>query len=144
MTLVLDASVAVKLFLADEQGHEQAHALLDAEAATGDTFLAPDILVAEVGHALLRAARQGRIARDSVAAAVLALVDLGLTLVPSVNLVAPAAGLAMSTGLSVYDALYLVAAQVRDAPLITADRRQYDGGLAAGYNVAWLGDLPLA
>jgi predicted nucleic acid-binding protein len=144
MRVVLDASVAVRLFLADEQGHEQAHALLDAGAATDDTFLAPDILVAEVGHALLRASRQERIARNSVAAAILALVDIGITFVPSADLVAPAAGLAMLAGLSVYDAVYLVAAETLDAPLVTADRRQYDAGLAAGHSVAWLGDLPLA
>jgi predicted nucleic acid-binding protein len=144
MRVILDASVAVKAFLADELGHEQAMALLDSDTATGDAFLAPDILLAEVAHALLRAARRGRIARDSVAASVLALVDLDLTIVPSADLVAPAVGVAIRDGVSVYDAVYLVAAETRGAPLITADGRQYEAGLAAGHNVAWLADLPLA
>jgi predicted nucleic acid-binding protein len=143
MRVILDASVAVKAFLADEHGHEQAIALLDAEAASGDTLMAPDILLAEVGHALLGAARRGRIAHESVAAAVLALVDLDLTIVSSADLVALAVGVAIPTGLSVYDAVYLVAAEARGAPLITADRRQYEAGLATGRNVAWLADLPL-
>jgi predicted nucleic acid-binding protein len=38
-------------------------------------------------------------------------------------LIAPALGLAISRGLSVYDACYAVLAEAEDAVLVTADRR---------------------
>ncbi|MFZ5852990.1 MAG: hypothetical protein ACOYXS_00600 [Chloroflexota bacterium] len=51
-------------------------------------------------------------------------------------------GRAQSPGTSVYDAAYLVVARLKPATLITADRQLYEVGVAAGDDLAWLGDLP--
>lgn len=49
---------------------------------------------------------------------------------------------AIAVGVSAYDAQYLaLAARTRQA-LVTADRRLYERGTAAGFDLVWLGDLP--
>ena len=48
---------------------------------------------------------------------------------------------ALDLGLGVYDSAYLVLSRVTGQSLVTADRRQYEVGIAAGYDVVWLGDL---
>ena len=53
------------------------------------------------------------------------------------------ASAALSAGISACDASCLVAAARAGAPLLTADRRLCEAGRAAGYDVVWLGDLPL-
>lgn len=57
MSLVVDASVALKWFLADETGADRALAIIRDEMA----LAAPDLLVAEVCNAAWRLARLGRI-----------------------------------------------------------------------------------
>jgi len=44
----------------------------------------------------------------------------------------------------VYDATYLVVSDSADQPLVTVDRRLFELGFTAGYDVVWLGDAPLA
>ena len=54
MTVVIDASVALKWFV-EEQGTDQAAALL----AGNDLLIAPDLIVAEVANAGWKAVRTG-------------------------------------------------------------------------------------
>ena len=63
MTLVVDASVALKWFLPDEPDSEQALAIVRDEAS----LIAPDIVIAEVCDGAWRSARLGRITAAQVA-----------------------------------------------------------------------------
>ena len=62
MTLVVDASVALKWFLSDEPLAAEALAIV----RDGSALIAPDMLVAEVCNAAWRSARLGRIGRNQV------------------------------------------------------------------------------
>lgn len=57
--LVLDASVALKTLLPQEQHHDLALALLMEFRSRLRELIAPDLLPAEMGHALMRAERKG-------------------------------------------------------------------------------------
>jgi predicted nucleic acid-binding protein len=60
VTLVVDASVALKWFLVDEPLAAEALAVVQDNAA----LIAPDIVIAEVCNAAWRSARLGRINQD--------------------------------------------------------------------------------
>lgn len=142
-SVVLDASVAVKWLLADEDHARQALALRDAIISHGMTVAVPPHFAFEVAHTLVRAARQGRFDAGLVERSLTAVEALGFEVDTSVDLAVRAARLAQGLGTTVYDAAYLAVARARSATLITADRPLYEAGSAAGDGVAWLGDLPV-
>ncbi len=118
MTLVIDASVALKWFV-QEDGTAQAAAIL----AGTDLLIAPDLIVAEVCNAGWRAVRAGtmRPEQHDHAAARLALAfDELLPLAP---LAGRAVALSRALGHPVYDCFYLVLAEARSTSMVTADRR---------------------
>lgn len=140
--MILDASVAVKWFLPDEDGVAEAGHLRSAMLSGSVELVAPDIIWAEVCQSLVRAVRRGRMDRDAARAVV---DDLGEVrpLIPdsSVDL-RDAVRVALATGLSAYDAQYLALGARLGQPVITADRRMLDQGRAQGFEAVWLGDLP--
>jgi predicted nucleic acid-binding protein len=118
VTLVIDASVALKWFL-EEDGTHQAAAIL----AGSDLLIAPDLTVAEVCNAGWKAVRAGMMqpAQHDHAASRLALAfDELLPLAP---LAESAVALSRALGHPVYDCFYLVLAEQRAATMVTADRR---------------------
>ncbi len=118
MTLVIDASVALKWYLI-EDGADQARQIL----ADGDTLAAPELVVAEVCNAAwlagrrgeISAAQQGRIAQD-----ITHVFDRLERLVPYAS---RAAAIACELDHPVYDCFYLAVSEALDAPLVTADGR---------------------
>jgi predicted nucleic acid-binding protein len=118
VTLVVDASVALKWFV-EEDGTQQAVGLL----AGSDLLIAPDLIVAEVCNAGWKAVRAGMMlaAQHDHAAARLALAfDELLPLAP---LAEHAVTLARTLAHPVYDCFYLVLAEERATRMVTADRR---------------------
>ncbi len=119
MILVVDASVALKWFLADEPDAAKALAIVQDGAA----LIAPDILIAEVCNAAWRSARLGRIGRDQVQEIAAILPRFFDLLVGAAALALRAVILAEALDHPVYDCLYLALAETRQAKLITADTR---------------------
>ncbi len=118
MTLVIDASVALKWFV-EEDGTQQAAAILDGT----ELLIAPDLIVAEVCNAGWRAVRAGTMhaAQHDHAAARLSLAfDELLPLAP---LAERAVALSRALAHPVYDCFYLVLADERSTRMVTADRR---------------------
>lgn len=118
MTLVVDASVALKWFVSEE-GSTQAATLL----AGLDALVAPDPIVAEVVNAAWRSVRAGTmldIQHDRIAARLGAAFD---ELVPLSSLAPRAAAVSRLLEHPAYDCFYLALAEARAARLITADRR---------------------
>jgi predicted nucleic acid-binding protein len=118
VTLVIDASVALKWFV-EEDGTQQAAAIL----AGPDPLIAPDLIVAEVCNAGWKAVRSGTMlpAQHDHAAARLALAfDELLPLAP---LAERAVVLSRALAHPAYDCFYLVLAAERDIRMVTADRR---------------------
>lgn len=138
---IVDASVAAKWLFDDEDLLAEARSVRISAESLGVALGAPDILWAELGHALVRAVRHGRI--DGMTAQTLSgeLVDLR-PLVSDIR-VDPrdAVRVALTVGVSAYDAQYLALGSALGAPVLTADAGMYDRGRAHGFEVAWLGDL---
>jgi predicted nucleic acid-binding protein len=141
--MILDASVATKWFLPDEDMTLEALALRDALMAERIRFAAPPAIWTEVGSGLVGAARRRRLdASDALALAdqarlVARLVDV--VVVDTREIVRTA----LSVGIGAYDAAYLAATQQRASTVITADRGMLERGRAHGYDVVWLGDVTL-
>jgi predicted nucleic acid-binding protein len=83
----------------------------------------PDLVFAEVGNALSLYARDATLTIDGAIRRVELVRRVPLEIRGLQLLIAPAVGLAISRGLSVYDACYAVLAEAEDAVLVTADRR---------------------
>lgn len=117
--LVVDASVAVKWYV-PEVGSDTAVRILES----GQTLLAPDLLVAEFGNILWKKVSRGLLeaaeAKD-IASAFLSTMPLQIR--SSELLLRAAVKIATTYGCTVYDAVYLSLAVAEDCPMVTADDR---------------------
>jgi predicted nucleic acid-binding protein len=120
MSLVVDASVAVKWFL-PEDGSGDALALKDE----GIDLIAPATALYEIYHAVWHADRTGR-ARGIELARMPELLSKTFSVVAPIEpLFLPAAGLAAGLPHPIYDCLYLALAQREHAAVVTADERLF-------------------
>jgi predicted nucleic acid-binding protein len=124
--LVIDASVAVKWLLRDEEGVAAADALHDEHVAGRLALAAPQQIEVEVTAAIRRAVLTGRVDSNEGRR----LVDQWLgELCPSMNLVANARALAsafdlsLRYGVTLFDALYLTVAEQAVLDVVVADER---------------------
>jgi len=117
---VLDASVLVRALVYVDP---QARGWLERIALGEVEVTWPTLLYAEVAHALLRLHRAGRISLERARRSLDAVLSAPVLAGPLETLVEPALQLALTRGLTVYDACYVVLAETLDAPLVTADRR---------------------
>lgn len=117
MTLVVDASVAVKWF-----GIEELHETAKSLPARFD-LVAPDLLFSEVGNALWRKAATDFIPHVQAERALEALEGLDLTVVESPPLARRALAIALELRHPIYDCIYLACAEQIGALLVTADDR---------------------
>lgn len=118
MTLVVDASVAVKWVL-DEPASERAAALRDSDS----DLIAPSLVRAEIGSALWRAALRGDITAPDAARALNLAVGHYARSILLAELADNALELAIELRHPIYDCFYLALAQRERCALITADRR---------------------
>jgi predicted nucleic acid-binding protein len=119
VSVVIDASVALKWFLADEPNAAQAFAIVQGETM----LIAPDILIAEVCNAAWRSARLGRITQDQVNEIAVALPRFFDALIGAADLAPRAVAIAGQLDHPVYDCLYVALAEAQEANLVTADTR---------------------
>jgi predicted nucleic acid-binding protein len=134
LTLVIDASVALKWFI-DEDGSDRAAALLDGK----ELLIAPDLIVAEVCNAGWKAVRAGTALPQQLEVMAARLPVVLDELVPLANLAPDAVAAALALDHPVYDCCYLVLASQRQAHLVTAHRRllarvagtRWDAGVVA-------------
>lgn len=140
--LVLDASVAVKWFLPDatEDLVVEALALFRLHALGEVAFLAPDLFWAEFGSVLRKAVIFRAWPSAAAASALIQMRSEKLTTVPSEALIEDALAIALETGRSVYDCLYIALARLRGCEFVTADERLANA-VAARLPVKWLGAI---
>jgi predicted nucleic acid-binding protein len=115
--IVLDASVAVKLFLR-EDGTGKAEALRAREI-----FITPDLLVVEVINAVWRHIRVGRAAPLFMGTVVAGLPTLCAQLTPMLDLASRAGEIAITLDHPAYDYFYIALAERENVKLVTADSK---------------------
>jgi predicted nucleic acid-binding protein len=119
--IVLDASVALKWFVAGEPLAADAANVLDAIAADPRPYAVPELFMNELLAVL---ARLPGATRDQIGAALALIESLGLARIGNGHdLLTMAAGFACDWGLTGYDAVYLAAAALGDGVWLTADAR---------------------
>jgi predicted nucleic acid-binding protein len=115
---VPDASVVAAAFFQEE------HASRARKLLLGNYKLhAPDLIYAEVGNVIWKRHQRAEIDEDEAGALATDLLRLPLSIAPAADLVESALTLAMGTGRTVYDCIYLALAIKADAVLISVDRR---------------------
>ena len=135
---VVDDSVAAAAFFPEP--HAQAARRL---LASGAELHAPDLVWAELGNVVWKRWHRREIDETEAVGLVRDMLTLPLTITPGAVLLEAAARLAMRTGRTVYDCLYLALAVDERTRLVTGDRRlvrALDGTPLERY-VRWIGDL---
>jgi len=134
--VVIDASVIAAAFF-PEPHSVAAKALL----ASGDGLYAPDLIYAEVANVIWKRHGRGDIDDQDAADLLSDVMRLPLKITPSEQLVGPALELAMRTGRTAYDCLYVALAVQIKTTMVSNDRRLVNA-LARGPlkdHITWLG-----
>jgi len=118
MTLVIDASVAVK-WLVDEPEHLAARSLLDLS----EQLQAPDLVFVETANVLWKKVLRRELTAQQAVEGIDWLPRLFETIIPSTLLVSRALRIAIEMAHPVYDCLYLACCEHVDADLVTTDAR---------------------
>jgi predicted nucleic acid-binding protein len=138
MIAVLDSSVAFKWEVAEVQA-EKAVRLRDDARKGLHTLIAPDIFPVEIGHALTRAERQGRISTADGWRLWLGIMADAPPLFPYQPLMPRAYAIASTRRHGVYDCIYIALAERENCELVTAD-----AGLVAKFGTLFPFIVPLA
>jgi predicted nucleic acid-binding protein len=134
--LVVDASVAIKWLVA-ETLTDEALAILGSDRE----LVAPDLLPIEVGNVLWKKVRAADLTTDQAVERFEGLGKMGLRIVGTGSIQSRAIQLAVETGRTVYDSLYLALAIAEECQLVTADERFVNAlrGTTYAPRVTWLG-----
>ena len=131
--IVVDASVAVKWFLAEERS-DKARDLRGA----GVDLIGPSSIIFEIYHAIWDAAQKGRVP-DTLPAEATPLIPTPFNrLIPMEHLFHAAATLASELTHPIYDCAYLALAQSEGLEIITTDRDMARAGRRAGIKMKLL------
>src|SRR3954451_7749546 len=144
-TIVVDASVAVKWHLNDEE-HAEAAARLLTRFGRGELILvAPDHIRYEVPAAITVATigTQPRLTVQQGQEAIEEFLALGLTTVGTDDLILAAYPLVHRYNIALYDALYVALASRFQCGFVTADRRLYQC-IRQVTGVVWISDSRLS
>jgi len=139
--LVIDASVALKWYLKDEEFGQKALGLLDRYVLNELDLLAPSLLEYEVINGLIIARKRGRIKKKEVLLAMDGFMDLNIDLKSLKGIYPKMLYYCSRYNCSGYDASYLAVSEEEGAIMVTADRRLYNAVRKDLTWVKWLGDI---
>jgi predicted nucleic acid-binding protein len=129
MAIVIDASMTMAWCFEDEAS-DDADAVLDRVGQEG--AVVPSLWRLEVANVLLVAERRGRLTEAQATRFLTLLGQLPIEVAEAGGDTAALLGAARVSGLSAYDAAYLLLAEVLGAPLATFDAGLADAARAAG------------
>ena len=136
--LVVDASVVIKWHVTEVHTHAARQLLGDDAPA----LHVPDLVFPEVGNILWKKVRRGDLTEEQAHGIVHLVAVAPLAVHPSAPLLQAAHEIAVRTGRTVYDSLYVALAEQIDGRLVTADEKLYnalkDGPLGA--RILWVED----
>lgn len=135
--LIVDASVVAAAFFREPDA-APARELLASDAE----LLAPDLLYAEVANVIWKRWTRGEIQENEAGELLQDLLWLPLRITPSSELIDAALPLAVRTGRTVYDCIYLALAIQCRGVLVSGDRRLVNAlaGGPVGKHIAHLGE----
>ena len=139
--IVLDASVILKWFLADEEYGQSALGLLDKYVSFKLGIVAPSLLEYEVLNGFAIASKRGRIEQGKVMMAIEGFLGLEIEQ-KNISYGYPnIMHFSESFNLSVYDASYLAVADEEGIELVTADKNLFNKTKTKLKWIKWLGDF---
>jgi len=142
--IVIDTSVILKWYLADEEYSQKALSILDKYVSNEIDILAPSLLEYEVINGLIIAKKRGRIQEKKILTAIDGFMSLEIKLI-NLSLYYPKViQYCKIYNRSVYDASYLALADDEGISLVTADKGLYNVVKKDLKWVEWLSDLKLS
>lgn len=122
MSLVIDASVLVKLYV-PEILSDKADRLFSEVQTRNIVLLAPDLIYPESGNILWKKHRLKELSLHEVNEISAAIASVPLTIEPSKPLFQLAVHIGTTYDITVYDALYVSLATLYETKLVTADKK---------------------
>lgn len=139
---VVDASVAIKLFLIEPLS-DRADALFEhLTAASPPRFYAPDLLFLECANILWKYVHFFCYPYDAAQQDLADLINLPFHIVSSAELAADALEIAIAQGITAYDAVYVALSRRLSLPLITADQTLVHRLERSDFDIRFLADWP--
>ncbi len=140
MNLVIDASVIIKAFV-PEILSDKAEEVMTRVADGEILLMAPDLLYAETGNILWKKHRLHELTVAEVDEIVDAISSLPIKIEASRPVMPLAVTIAIHSGITVYDAMYVTVARIYEKKLITADKKLVDRLATTEFSkyVQWLG-----
>ena len=139
--VVLDASVILKWYLADEKYGQKALGLLYRYISNELDIIVPSLLEYEVVNGLFIAQKRGRIKEENIITAIEGFIDLEIKLKNLSHFFSRVMYYCRIYHRTVYDASYLATADVEGITLITSDEGLYNAVKKDLKWVKWLGDI---
>lgn len=140
---VVDANVALKLFLAQPLSDRADELFACIETDAQARFYVPDFFYTECASILINYVRMKKHSSAQAKRDIEDLQALSLRVVPSVPLIPLATTIALDHRISGYDAMYVAVAAQVGAPLITADEKLVRAMQKTPYNVKSLADIEI-
>jgi predicted nucleic acid-binding protein len=140
---VVDASVAIKLFI-NEPFSDQAEALFwILEADPPGQLYVPDLFFIECTNILWKHIKRFGYPEDKAREDLAALKGLALHGIATIDLMEDALNIAVSHDITAYDGCYVVLAQQLNIPVVSADEKLVRKMAGTVHAVQWLGDFSL-
>lgn len=140
---VVDASVAIKLFVPEEFS-DKVRLLFGHETTSPPVRLSvPDLFYVECANVLWKYVRRQSHDIQKALQHVVDLTNIELERFPTVGLAEEALRIAVSNDITAYDACYVALSQRVNVPLVTADKRLVRKSAGTRHDIRWLGDVPV-
>ncbi|HEY0544335.1 MAG TPA: type II toxin-antitoxin system VapC family toxin [Pyrinomonadaceae bacterium] len=139
--LVVDSSVAIKWFVVEPYSTE-ARRILDAYQNGTISFLAPDLINAEIGNIVWKKHIFQGLAASHAADILDKFRQLHITFTPTAELLEDAYEIAARHHRTVYDSLYLALSVRENCQCVTADEKLVNAVCTHFVNLVWLANWP--
>ncbi|RCJ42270.1 twitching motility protein PilT [Nostoc minutum NIES-26] len=138
---VVDASVAIKQFIPDDPLTPKVNQLFAHLGNPQTAILVPDLFYIECGNIIWKYVRVRLYAIADVPADLATLKSFPLRVVSTADLMADAVSIALTYGISAYDASYLALSQQVGATLLTLDGKLMRALSTSSHNVFSFNDF---
>jgi len=123
MIAVVDTSAVLRLFIPDGPIPDGLEKFFRGVETGSNTAIAPELLMVEALSVVIKKQRRNELSPDEATALISLLKQMPIRYSRDHSLLTSTHKIALETGLSAYDALFLALAQERGATLFTADNK---------------------